>query len=481
MHLANPEPLRRTLGLAHRLDPHLDPVALRWFPFMPIRTRCSANIRTTKGDRWSSVQLVHRALPRAWMAVNPERPSHQPYEIVRALILDIDHLDALDLRELLAELGAPIPDLIICWWNGTAHAVLWLASPVLVGSDAPPKPQRALAYLAALLARALRATVLPYTGLMKNPWGRASGIDGPLRRRAPEPAFPLVWNAYQAAGSDAAWNFVPGSGPTMLIPAIEALAPRFGEEARQHRRPERAHHAREPEGEYLFDHLREWAYANVERDYDAILAAAYDINETLMTAELPCQVRVTAKHVARFMQHRFHPAAQPRHRRDQAAGQGLTAEERRSLSGRVTSAGYRAETDAALAKAWAELQAVGTPITNKALAEKAGLSLRTVAGRRRTLEAASGECKPVPYKDLPRRGSLPATSTPASTSPGPPHDQAHPHPVPAGDTAAATTPAPVQSNIIHADVPPPAPPCGLGGSVRRRSIPRPDARPWIGI
>lgn len=401
-HKHRPIMLAKALRVAHVIDADLDDLAGNWLPRTPPHVETSDNMRTITEAPSSWEQPLYRALGNGWIGLNPR-------SAVNAILFDIDNSDAPDRREELAELGAPIPDIMQDWWSGRAHAALWLDPPVWLPS-ATPKTKKTLAFARSLMAAALDADLMPPTNLAKSPWAQASKLGGLRLYRGEAPASEIVWDAYVASGTDRLWNTVRGSGPTGLLEVIEALASEYADIAA--RRPiSRPRQRGEPSSrsriEYVFDLTRWWAYDHAERDEQAILAQAELVNAGLADPLPPRPLLSTARSIARFMRERYRPRTRVRvnRGRDGDAAADLDMLHRRQLAARRSAQANRDGTDTALAAALVRLQAAGKPISQSTLAREAGLSLRTIKSRWRTLVAMPGVGQNGAYKEMPPKGT----------------------------------------------------------------------------
>ena len=306
------------------------------------------------------------------------------------LPIDIDHPDALERAGMVAALGLPPPTLMIDPWSGYAHGVMRLARPVYTGDGARPEPMRLFGYAGALVASAMGATLLPRRALLKSPWGRQANLIGTLRRRGPVPGAPLLWEAHRAADNGLLWHTVPAGElrPVQLREIILALADEHGEAAAT---PPARHWCRrhvDPDARGrncgLFDLVRHWSYARIERDAGAIHAYAERANrETFGDRPLPDrEVAAVARSIARFMANRYRPPSTREPRRDDIGGAGFPPEAKRILSGVRTAADRAERTDAAIAEARDKLLAEGKPVKQIAVAAAAGTSRWSMSRRR---------------------------------------------------------------------------------------------------
>jgi hypothetical protein len=98
-------------------------------------------------------------------------------------------------------------------------------------------------------------------------------------------------------------------------------------------------------------------------------------------------------------------------RRDDIAGRGMSAEDKRALSGRITAIGLVAKTNEKIIKGLQALREAGARMTQGALAAAAGISLRTVKARWDWIRQG---CKPVPASGI----AAPAADDAATPGPG---------------------------------------------------------------
>ena len=384
---------------ARRAAPGLAGLAAAVLPRLPRRPRASQNLRAITVNQASAPMLQDDAVTCPWLAWDSQ--THR-----NALLIDIDHADALDRWIALPEAIRPV--LVMDPWTGRAHAVAVLDAPALLCThaelaaaqdgrpDQVPEADRArlgpqmMADLAGrLLAAALGGTLLPPGSLTKSPWGQTCNLIGARRQIGPAPVFPEAWQAIRENGL--MWHTLPGAGPVGLRDLVRALAgtwwhetagasPRFSAARYAKKRGDPSWLSRNT---WVFDLTRWWAYDRAERDGAAIQDAAAGFNAQLAQPLPAGDVRATARSIARFMVSRYRPRAEPdaRRGRDQEAGADLSPGARKILAGQRTAA---ARGDATTARVWSAVPAVlasGGPFTQQALAAAAGVSVRTVAAR----------------------------------------------------------------------------------------------------
>lgn len=393
----NPHAARYSQAVRHAVQaaPHLAVMAMSSIPQLPVRLRCSQNIRTLSPTRSTSLLWIDQALDCPWLSWDAE-------EIRNTILIDIDHADALARWQ---DLPPHIrPHLVMSAWSGRAHAILPLASPVCITAKGREGP-RILADLAGrLLAAALGGTLLPVRSVVKNPWGLSSELIGHLPRLGPVPQFPELHEASQVRGL--VWHTVPGSGPCELKSIIEALAPQYWHEpaAQKPGKPwQKKHRESCPLGRnvLLFDSVRFWAYDRVERDLAAITAEAVRVNAAFSIPLPSGEVHATARSIAKFMASRYRPRmginAKVKRGRDAVAiSEDMPLEARQAIAGSQTAQARTAATLAKLFDAAAGLSQDGKRPTQAALANISGISERRVRevwnipARNRSYGALSG-------------------------------------------------------------------------------------------
>lgn len=366
---------------------------------LPRRPRASQNLRAITVNQSSDPTLLDDAVSFPWLAW--DSLAHR-----NALLIDIDHADALD-RWL--DLPADIrPVLVIDPWTGRAHAVAVLDAPVLlrtraemdadrIGKASEVKdadraklgPQMMADLAGRLLAAALGGTLLPPGSLTKSPWGRTANLTGTRRKIGAAAVFPEQWQAIHEQGL--MWHTLPGSGPLKLRDLVRALAdtwwcetagaaPRFSAKRFAKKRGDPSWESR---NRWVFDLTRLWAYDRAEKDGGTILDEAMAHNAKLGNPLPASAVRATARSITRFMNSRYRPrkVADDRRGRDRATAADLAPKARQAFAGKVTASGRANATDEKIAAAVDRLRATERPITQASLAAEAKVSLRTVKGR----------------------------------------------------------------------------------------------------
>lgn len=339
----------------------------------------SQNIRTHAPIPCAGPLPLDEAITCGWIAVNSERR-------VLALCIDIDHADGPELVARLPS-GCPKPMLVICPWSGRAHAILPLVLPVHTGPGARPKPISLASYALRLLAAALRGTPLPFTSLVKCPTALVQNLTGQRMLRGPRPAKPAVWSAYVASGTDLMWITQPGDGPAELWNVVNALADEYGGQVSSPRRRAVWRSDRGEPSAYgrncqLFDEVRKWAYNHRERTFECILREALDRNARFPVPLPASEIGSIARSITKFMRGRYKPRyGNGRRGRDRKLNRDLSTRERQALAGRQSALQRKAANDDRLLVAMTALRAAGEKVTQRAVAERVGLSERAVRSR----------------------------------------------------------------------------------------------------
>jgi hypothetical protein len=348
-------------------------------PRLPRRLLCSQNLRTSTPAAYSSTLPLDLAITCPWVSFDGE--AHR-----NVLAFDLDHEDAMELVEALPPHIRPW--VVLDPHSGRAHAFILLASPVCMADGTSEKARGLANYAQRMMAQALRATPLRHRALLKNPFGRADAMIGQQLRRTPSPNAPVLWEAWKESGSPLVWLTIPGAGTVELHAIVAALADEYGEEeaeetTRTRFRRRRADPSVVGRNCGLFDMVRFWAYDRQERDGGVILAEAVRANGTFAVPLPGAEVSATARSIAKFMRSRYSPrsGASSTRGRDSAIGAGLTTEGRQAVAGRVSAAARAATTDAKIAAAVDRLRDGAKRVTQAAVANEAGVSLRTVKAR----------------------------------------------------------------------------------------------------
>lgn len=397
-HRDRPHILANALMAAKTILPDSAWLADAVLPLMPRRPRASQNLRAITRDPSSSSFLLDEAITLPWCATDSE--THR-----NSLLIDIDHDDALDRWMELPERIRPI--LVLDPWSGRAHAIAFLASPVLLatrdeitvrqtdtssesGKKALLGPQMMADLAGRLLAAALGGKLLPPGSVVKNPWGQAANLIGHRRKHGQRPVWEIAWDDMQARGL--MWSTRPGARPVELRTLVAALADRWwGETAGATARFSTMRYAKK-RGDpswlsrncWVFDLTRWWAYDRAERDTAAITEAALNFNADLANPLPPGDVRATARSISRFMSSRFRPrygSAPTTRGRDAADGAALSLPEKQALAARKSAAAHAAATDRKIAAGYAEIVSAGGTISQAAVAAGSGVSISTVKRR----------------------------------------------------------------------------------------------------
>ena len=343
-------------------------------PRLPLYPLASQNIRTRALHRWQARLALDHAITCPWIALNTSRR-------VNALCIDIDHADGPDLVANLPA-GCPKPTLVIDPWSGRSHAILSLATAVLTGEAANPKPVLLAKYALRLLAAALRADPRTFLTLVKCPAGLVRCLGGPRDFKGVTPATPLVWEAYRSSATGLMWLTQLGDGPAELRAVVEALADdneiaRPTPPQRSNRRSTQQESSTLGRNCNLFDRLRIWCYQEMDRSQDRISAEAARLNAMFPDPLSASEVASIVRSVAHFMQTKYSPHQAGARGRDRALNRGLDIKGRHALAGKRSAEQRRAANRLKIAAAVAELEQAGEHIRQRRVVQLTKLSERT--------------------------------------------------------------------------------------------------------
>ena len=399
------------------LVPSLGSLAQELIQKLPARLRASPNLRAHCRAPWTKFYNLGQASTLPWVCPNSKNR-------LVALLFDVDHVEGPDLAwGLQCYFGLPHPIVVQDPFSGRSHIIVCLQKPIFIDQKADIQAMERINLAHSLLAIHLRATPLPHSSLVKWPFGRLDAVDGYLPGRCAigngvAPRHPDLWEAYQQAATGLCWQTDPGTGPVTIDAIVEALASTYaqhllvdGQTCSTNKEDSIADLAGPPRlivptrvpgrrnnpvpstlGRNcgLFDLVRAWAYAHVERNDARLLEEAQRLNTTetyrsLSYAETePLDERETSiivKSIGTFMRERYTGKGK-RHPRDWAKGVSLTADNKRRLAGRATAAQRFKVVDERIRAARAAFAAEGQTPTLSALAQRAGVHRATVARHR---------------------------------------------------------------------------------------------------
>lgn len=377
-HKKNPALLANALMRAKEVNPNFKELADSLIPKMPRMVRASQNLRSINIENSSHFMHLENAIDCPWISFDASKSRN-------CLLFDIDHPDALDLVE---DLPPNIrPTLIFDPYSGRSHGILPLNSPVLKGGLFGPEILADLSHK--LLSQYLQATPLPSGSLIKNPWGRQEWLIGTLARRTPKPATPLLWEAHKTAKNGLLWHTVPGSQGAELREIVAHLADEYAEVTSKATKRHFIHRG-EPSALgrncALFDLVRFWAYDNNETDGGNILDKANEINSTLQPPLPFAEVRATARSIGKFMTSRYKPRTKARINKGimDLEKTDLAIKQKQKLAALRSSDIKADNTDHKIKQALKHFP--GTrKLTQKALSEVSGVSIKTIKRRWKTL------------------------------------------------------------------------------------------------
>lgn len=297
--------LERAAELFTLRKPPLDPVS--YFKRLPSLCLCSNTIKTRCPS--SGIMPLDRAINAPWLALDSDSYRN-------AILLDIDHADGVDLWLALPDFLRP--HLVLDPYSGRSAAIYWLAQPVPINGGYG-RMERLLSLTAALCGVYFKATVLPHKSLAKNPFGLTSDLPGGttkcLVRRTKQPTAPDMYAGWKASKSPFLWHTLPGADEHQLsdlarwlqeLDLVDDIDTKMPTKKRAYVPDATSEAGRNAE---LFSILRYWCYAQVERDYSAILAKATEINEQFLPGLPVMELESIARSISKFMRTKYKPGA----------------------------------------------------------------------------------------------------------------------------------------------------------------------------
>ncbi len=334
--------------------PRLAALAADIVPRLPYKVLASTDIKSRRA--WSVVEPVCYAVTRQYLGLSNE-------QFVNAIVVDCDHDDSERWRAC----GLPPPTWIaITPESGRHHVVWWLETPVFRGTGARMEPLRFLARVVEAVTYEMGGDVGYAGALTKNPWHSR-------------------WHV-----------IVPGGQPVTLGQMLAAVACAPGHVGRKH--DTRVGIGRNIE---LFDRLRFWAYEHRARYVDrrawslAVAGQAAAINQAFPVPLKPYEVGSTVKSVANWVWSRYRVGS-TKMRVTMDLDEAMPLADKQAAAGVWAAEKRRSATDKAIDDAVATLRAQGKPVTQAALAEASGKSLRTIKRRWATITVMLAEPVPAP-------------------------------------------------------------------------------------
>lgn len=261
--------------------------------------KASRSIRCVGVDRWSSLEAIDEVCLDPWIAPNPDGA-------VNVIGIDVDHADGLDrFLELPERLR---PHFVFDPWSGRGHALFVLGESV--GLAGRKKPVALLNRVARCLATWFGGDVIPFGGLMKNPFGLVKNLAGRLdHRHGSVPAMPDLWEVWKHTGQFV-WHTARGADSVSLAEMATFLSDfgdGFDDENRwrgsvgREKRP--VADVYDPRGRNctVFNAVRYFAYLNGTVDASRLVEVAMEQNRKFAVGLPLSELSAIARSVAKFM------------------------------------------------------------------------------------------------------------------------------------------------------------------------------------
>jgi len=340
---------------------------------LPKSIRVSANIKTNVATVTSfTAETRYGAYQYPWISL--DGPQHR-----NAMIIDIDHGDGLELA--LALPPALRPHLVVDPWSGRSAGIYPLDDPHYVGPGASPKSRAYWDAQAWRLSRYFRGSVLPHGSLTKNPLGLVEMLEGQQLRRTAQPTSPL-WDAWREMRSEFLWLSYPGARHIDLYDVRAYFEPleADGEAPPPQLRRPRWRGVPDQRGRNceLFDLLRWWAYDADERNGAAMAAKAAELNQVFLDPLPLSEVAGVARSVTKYMQQPHQPYENWNRGIMKLDKTGLELRDKQRLAALRTADLKAAQTQAKLQVIVRHWRPEDGRMTQAAVAQQAGVSLKTV-------------------------------------------------------------------------------------------------------
>ena len=342
-----------------------DVQALAWWllPRLPGVPMVSDSV---KSDRPTSGRLAMEdaVTTMGWLGVNT-------HAAVNVVWVDVDSDDWHDRLERAVAAGIPRPN-YECRDERGPH-LAWVLDRPAFASGADPKKDAARARKVSL-ARSYLLTALD--------GDQAAGLRAmPKNPFAPGSRDGTRWHVDVN-------HLVPCTLDDIIRP-LETLAKAEGWEAPQSRRRARDASERSPHGAGIFDAVRFHAYDTAETDERVLFDVAAEAAERLGSPATLRMQREMARSVSRFMTRRWTGRVRA------ARLTPVQATARQAEAGRKTAATRASTRDGRISEAATALAGRGATVTQRAVAEEAGMALRTVQRGWSVLAATSPHAPPL--------------------------------------------------------------------------------------
>jgi hypothetical protein len=365
-HRRNPIMLANALMHVKEYSPHLSAMADILVPRLPRKVKASQNIKTDYKDKGSYLFTLTTGIDCPWI-------SWDSRDFWNVLALDVDHQDGLTLSEELPENIRPF--LVVDPYSLRSAALFVLKTPILTTRFG----QLALGELCQqALSDYFRATPLPHCTLTKNPFGLKSSLMGNLKRRTAKPQGGILWDMFK--DSPLVFHTLQGSAGIELRDILNYFGDDIELTQPKRQKPEKVIFINRGEPSdlgrncRLFDVLRSWCYDNRVKEFSEIMEEARNLNEGGLSES---ELKSISRSISKFMRTRYKPTKKIKVMKLSAS---LDTKSKQKLSAMRTHDVHRDNTDHKISQAlrhWPD----GHPITQKALAEASGMSLKTIKRR----------------------------------------------------------------------------------------------------
>lgn len=373
--------LANSLIEAKQNAPFLSGLADSLLQKMPRIVRASQNLKSINIEHSSHLFSLHNAIDLPWISFDAKGARN-------VLLFDIDHDRG---PELASELPANIrPHIVVDPWSGRSAGILVLKSPVLTGAGAKIGPQLLANGCHEMFAKYFEADALPHGSLTKNPFGMLKNIIGILSRRSPEPSSGLLWEAYQEANSGLCWHTIPGAAEVELRDILKYFEDDYEQIASD--RSKQNFIKKKDRGEpsyigrncYVFDLTRFWAYDENETDSNNIYMKAEEINLSMSNPLPASDVKSIARSISKFMQTRYRPTRRINKGVMNLEESDLAIKQKQKLAAHRTNDIKADNTDHKIKQALKHFPE-SRKLTQKALSEVSGVSIKSIKRRWKTL------------------------------------------------------------------------------------------------
>ena len=199
-HAQNPQNLANALMRAREVAPHLSELAAFLLPRLPRGVLCSSTIKGAGDVAFSRVMHLEGALSHRWLSFNTS-------EWTNTETVDCDHAQWRDRLSAMQARGLPPPAFVVASpFKGTAHLVWVYDQPF---EKLSPGQLRVRKGIQRGLALALNGCTRFSNRLQKNPWHVRDDGAMPVGGEPGDPAQPgdlVTWAAYRERGAPTTYH-----------------------------------------------------------------------------------------------------------------------------------------------------------------------------------------------------------------------------------------------------------------------------------